>query len=133
MKIKNYKSQNFILTLDLYPFDIMISINQKEDELKNSLDECGIKYKKYITKLKRVVSRPCVATTYDVGENRTLIVFRDLNNTSRSAGTIAHEIFHAIENVFEVLPIQHSSDSSEAWAYAIGYITKQFYEKLNEK
>lgn len=127
MKIKNYKPNNFILSLDLYPFDVMVSINQDLKDLKKDLKSVDINPKKFRLK------STSIATTYDVGGNRTLIVFRDLANTPQDYGTISHEFFHVIENVFFIINLPHCDESSEAWAYALAYLIKKFYLKLNEK
>lgn len=104
----------------------MVSINQEVKDIKKAL-------KDYPDIAKINLKRPSVATTYVVGRNRTLIVFRDLANTPADHGTITHEFFHVIEYVFEALPIPHNEDTSEAWAYALAHLVKKFYEKLYEK
>lgn len=45
--------------------------------------------------------------------------------------TAVHELFHATEFHFEVIGIKHSDESSEAWAYYLAFLVKQFIEITN--
>lgn len=45
-------------------------------------------------------------------------------------GTLSHEIFHIVEMMFDRIGIPLSIDTSEAYAYAIEYVTKRIYDCL---
>lgn len=47
-------------------------------------------------------------------------------------GTLAHEIFHAADLILREKGLRLDDSSDEAWAYLIGYITKQFYSKYQQ-
>lgn len=43
--------------------------------------------------------------------------------------TAVHELFHATEFHFDIIGLKHSDDSSEAWAYYLAFLVKEFIEK----
>lgn len=56
-------------------------------------------------------------------------------DTPSKKGTAAHEIFHLVYILMDYRGIPLSDISNEAYAYLIGYLTKQFYEniKINQE
>ena len=49
---------------------------------------------------------------------------------SKDIPTLTHEVFHAVEFLFERVGIKHSNDSSEAFAYQIKYLMGSILEKI---
>lgn len=47
-----------------------------------------------------------------------------------SPDVVAHEIFHATSFIFEHIGMPHDSNSEEAYAYFIGFITREFYKYM---
>lgn len=123
------KDMNFIIPLVVYPFDIMVSFGQTDDELKKQLNKYGIDKEdecwKYETP--REKGRTCLFNT-----NQTLIRMPKVPKMCSEYATLQHEIFHSVEFLFERIGIKHSTDCGETYAYLIGYITEFIYEKINK-
>lgn len=45
-------------------------------------------------------------------------------------GTLSHEIFHAAEYILREIGMPLSLDSNEAYAYLIGYLTKEIFAHI---
>ena len=56
------------------------------------------------------------------------VVMHEWNSDSPHLyGVLSHELFHLAEFHFYNVGIPHSEDTSEAWAYFIGELTRQVY------
>lgn len=117
------KSKNFIIPLVVYPFDVMVSIGETDEQLKKVFKKYDIPVLDYFEH--RVTKGRC---SFLVG-NQSLLRFRTYQDADHE--TIAHEIFHAVSNImcFINMPLKNG-DNDEAWAYLIGYITQEFYKYL---
>lgn len=62
-----------------------------------------------------------------------LIWFPFLPSTDEKWSVVHHELFHATYSVMDWVNIPLSQDSEEAYAYLLGYITNQFYKKINRQ
>lgn len=60
----------------------------------------------------------------------TIIRFKKKPTTCEEFGTVSHEIFHAVDFIFQRIGVSLCLQSGESYAYLIGYITEQFYSKL---
>jgi hypothetical protein len=106
----------------IYDFDLIIFTGGTEkeiskylksivpDDVEDEVDEIDFKSRGY---------------TFMFSSGQTIIRFGKDSNM----GTVAHEIFHAAEFLMRRLRMTLSDDSSEAYAYLIGYITNQYYQK----
>lgn len=124
---------NFIVDLVIYPFDVMFSVGESDNKLKRTL--------------KKMLHPDAYQVAYSddflIGFNRnsvqggqTLFIHGHRQTVVRlgrspSHGTIAHEIFHAVELLLRELKMTLCADNDEAYAYLIGYITEQFYLQFN--
>lgn len=124
MKIKN---KNFIIPLVLYPFDIMFSIGQTDEELEKILKRALPPGTEWPDKLFNIPSK-IHARTCMTDKGNTIIRFMKV--TYLENGVIAHEIFHAVSNIMKILQMPLHNKNEEAYAYLLGYIVKQFYEHL---
>lgn len=121
------KCLNFIVPLIVYPFDIMVSIGQSDDELKKSLSKTKTKWKDVMK---------CEGDGRFVLnlDNTSIIRLRKYPSTPTDYGTIAHEIFHAVTFILDRVGMKLKLFSSdEAYAYLTGYITEKVYEKILKK
>lgn len=120
------KKQTFTVDHGTYPFDIIVYIaytaeeviahmNKKvelTDEEKDALDSNGD------------------ARTAMLNGGGTVI---QLRNPLHFYPQLAHEVFHAVEFLFNRIGIPYDIESSESWAYQIQYVTGSILEKLDEK
>ncbi len=130
-KAKSAKAINFIVPLVIYPYDVMISINENYDQFGKAV----------ITKWDATIlddfkknERPNgVGLTYSFTSDTHLCCMIKIDNFKYDAdgfSTLVHEIFHAIEFVLRKCGFELNSSSHEAYAYLIGYLTKQVFSKL---
>lgn len=121
MKIKKL---NCIIPLVIYPFDIMFSFNQTDDELRKE-------FKKYMIDESNYFEHPFVkgrCSQFPTGQ--IIIRLRDYPETNRHYGFLQHEIYHAVNYLMSFIGTKYSDDSEECYAYLIAYITEQIYGKL---
>lgn len=122
------KKLNHIIELVVYPYDVMVSFGQTDEELKEvlstyKLDEHDID--KAMFGSNETVQGRAVAFS----NNASLIRLRHYPVTSKDYGNLAHEIFHCATFVMERVGIKFDLNvSDEAYAYLVGYLTKEIYE-----
>lgn len=131
MPIKNIKPQHFFISYEVYPFHLLVSINEPINKvyaaLKPRLPEATLN--SFIETFPQANTYKAFTAMADTGQ--TVIYIPNFSFTPEAYGTLSHEIFHAVEFLFNRIELQHSiHTSSEAWAYMIGYITKKVFDKL---
>lgn len=117
----------------VYPFDIMFSINETDKQFKKSIESKlhPEHFDQFMTDTsipKMENSIPGTARTVRLSSGQTIVRINHFENTPQMHGVLAHEIFHAIEFLFRRIEIVLCNKSDEAYAYAIGYLTEQFYK-----
>lgn len=127
------KSHNFIVPLVVYPFDIMFSVGETDKQLMDAInDRMDNEDSKVFLEDELLFNVPPTRlgyTLHNLKGGQTVVRFRNQPKTD----VVAHEIFHAIEFIFDRIGLPHSRDTSESWAYALQYVTKEFYYNLNHK
>ena len=63
-------------------------------------------------------------------DNQILIRTLKYPTTNIEYGCLQHEIFHAVHFLMRRLRIKLKINSGEAYAYLIGYLTKEIYNKI---
>lgn len=126
---KKAKSLNFIISCVIYPFDVMFSFGETDEEIIKKLNKYKIDHADAPWQFESdsKLGRTCV---FDSGQ--TLVRMPKIPSSSREYGTLQHEIFHAVEFLFERIRIKHSTDCGEAYAYLIGYLTELVYNQINK-
>ena len=133
--MKNKKGKNFIVPMVVYPFDIMFSINQTDKDFRKSLK--AVNHKEHFDQFMSDINLPHMETsnkgtarTIRLSSGQTCMRLNHWDGSPQMNGVIAHEIFHCIEFLFRRIEITLCNKSDEAYAYAIGYLTEQFYENM---
>ncbi len=127
------KGVNFIIDLVIYPYDIWFSIGETDKWFISTLNERL--QDEYMSDLKEDdichMSAECRGRTYHhlIG-GQTIIRLPKKPRTAQEFGTLAHEIFHAVDFITRRIGLRLGIESDEAYAYLIGYITERVYEKL---
>lgn len=124
-------SKNFIIPLVIYPFDVMVSIAQSDDDLKKEI----LKYKgteevKNNFDMCKWNSPTNRGKTVCMGGKQTIIRLRYYPRTPEYKGVLSHEVFHAAHFIMENLEMPLCNKNDEAYAYLIDYITKEIYKKI---
>ena len=125
--MKKNKAINFIIPLVVYPFDLMVSINETDVQLESILDKYFIN-EDTLWKWHNAtaVGRFCLFST-----NQGLIRLRHYPTTPFDYGCLQHEIFHYVTHILDRMGIKLVLlKSDEAYSYLVGYITQEIYKKI---
>lgn len=119
------RSLNFIIPLVVYPFDVMCSFGETDDELKKKLSKyhgCEWDDLMKCSGQGRYVMLP---------NNQSLIRLWNYPTTPEEYGSLQHEIFHMVMAVMDRIGMKFIMlESDEAYSYLIGYLTKEIYKRL---
>lgn len=126
---KASKSMNFIIPLVIYPFDVMVSFAESDEQVVAHLKKYGIDTtdNKGWT-FEETTKGRCVIFP----GHQTLIRLLDFPTTVEQYGCLQHEIFHAVHFITRKMGFKLKVSSCEAYAYLIGYLTEKIYEKINK-
>lgn len=121
------KSLAFKVEPKIYPYHIVFSINQTDDEVRKVMKKFKMDldintYLDYELRLGRC--------TQDRSGNIFIRLRYFPDEYARRMATLAHEIFHAVEFIMSRIGITLSDSSDEAFAYMISFITEEVYKKL---
>lgn len=70
----------------------------------------------------------CVVSSPEMDE--IIIHMHRLPDDFKMYGTLAHEIFHVVNNIADRAGLKLNDGSDEAYAYLTGYITETIYREL---
>lgn len=119
------KKANFIIPLVIYPFDVMVSLGETDEQLKKSLKKTSIDWDDLM--ICRGVGR-----TFMDDSGRGIIRLKSYPHTCEDYGVLQHEIFHYVTFIMDKIGMKlNLCDSDEAYSYLIGYLTTQIYLKIN--
>lgn len=128
------KSYNFIIALHIYPFDIMFSINESDlsvcNAVKDRLVDSDYKVFEEDDILFHMPTNCDGRTVHNIEGGQTIVRLRSKPNDPHGYSVVAHEIFHAVDFIMRRIGITLGSDSDEAYAYLIGYVTREFFKAI---
>lgn len=118
----------FVINHGTYPFDVLVCIGKTDEEVYKELEKFGHELS---DEDKEYLKCNGDGRTVMLDGGQTVLRVKIYKDKAKMAGFIAHEVFHAVEFLFDRIKIKHDVEiSSEAFAYQIGHLTKQIYEKL---
>lgn len=124
-RLGNMRVKNFIIPLVIYPFDVMVSLGETDEELKKAFKKHKQfeheDYFKHEMKYGRSSLLP---------NGNTVIRMKFYPANDYGFGSLAHEIFHTVMKVFDIVGIKWCDESDEAYAYCISYLTTEIYKRL---
>ena len=127
---------NFIVDLVIYPYDIWFSMGESDGVFTRTISERLPDEHFEDLKEDIICSLPaeCRGRTYHhlIG-GQTIIRLPKKPKTAQEFGTMAHEIFHAVDFITRRIGLRLTPNSDEAFAYLIGYVTEQVMIKLSNK
>lgn len=113
-----------VISLVIYPYDVLVSFGQSDEDLKKDLKKLGVKWEERF-------STPADYDGYFTHlKGGGLLRLIDYPKTPKQYGHLQHEIFHAAETCLQYLGFKLTDDSCEAYAYIIGYLTEKIYTKM---
>lgn len=134
MKKTKKKGFNFIIDLVVFPFDIMFSIGESDEDLqknlKNNIHPSCYKDIEDMSAFKFGATTKGRTVNLETS-HQTIIRLPSLPAGASDNGTVAHEILHAVSFILWRMGIPFEIEKTdEVYAYLIGYVTTKFYDKL---
>jgi len=121
---KKIKPYYFIVPLVVYPFDVLVSIGQSDDELKEVLLKHEIKWEK-------IIKLDGTGRYILLKGNQSIIRTKNIVSTCEDYGILQHEIFHCVTYILDRIGMKFNlHESDEAYSYLIQYLTEKIYENL---
>lgn len=124
------KSQNFIVSLHIYPFDIMFSIGQTDKQLKKRLKTFDETLPDCDGIIKDLNMEGSNGLCLMLKRGSHIVRLKNNDGSTKWKSTLVHEIFHVVYNTLTKVGVNLSDDSEEAFAYLIWYITGEFFYQL---
>lgn len=127
-RVRSVIKSNYIIAMDIYQHDLMLSIGESDEVLFKKLinagvDESEVEQAKYAS---GGLGRYCLFKS-----GQSLIRIKAKPKIPQEFGTLAHEIFHIATALLWRIGMKLKLKSSdEAYAYLIGYLTTEIYKKL---
>ncbi len=115
---------NFIIPLVIYPFDVMFSLGETDEQLKKQFKKYNIEESNYFEY--ELQKGRC--SQFKTGQ--VIVRLKHKPKTINDLACLQHEIYHAVNYILSFIGIKYSDDSEEAYAYLITYLTEQCYKKL---
>jgi hypothetical protein len=110
---------------NIFPFGLRVYYGLSYQEIKKDLLKA---IPKEAHKEIKHLKGKCEGRTYMFSTGQTVIVLH-VNDPC----TVAHEAFHATEMLLDRLRIYHTRETSEVYAYMIGYIVGEINAKNPDK
>lgn len=117
------KGRCFIIEYNIYPFNVLFSFGQDDKEVIKLLKKQGVKEP-------GDCSIPGNGRCIMYVEGATIVRMKNTPKTPRDYGILQHEIFHAVDFLFNRIGIRLNESSNEAYAYLIEYLTKEVYSRI---
>lgn len=122
------RSKNFIVNPVIYPFDIMVSVDESVDVLKKRLIRVGLTSDDIGDSI--YLPETVVGRYIMFPSNQSLIILRRTTYKQRLIETIIHESFHATHAIMDKVGMQLSIENDEAFAYLLGFISGSIFKEL---
>lgn len=123
-------ASHFIISLDIYPFDVLVSIDQTDEQLFTVLKKYGITDKDDI---KLIIDLPdtCRGRCIMFKSNQTVIRLKRQPKKHIMIGVIAHECFHATDFILGKIGMRlETFVSDEAYSYLQQYLVETISLKM---
>ena len=133
----SYRGKFFVIDVELYNCQFLVSINQDNEDLVISLIEAHVLYSAEDPELKDYMEhfigmeKNHLARTvkHDNGVISIKINKFDENDANHMA-TLVHELSHAVMFTFDRIGMPHNADTDEAYSYLLGFLMKKFFENV---
>lgn len=123
------KSYYFIITLDIYPFDIMVSVEEKDKVLLERLKGLSVSTDEEFGDAE-FLDEMTNARSIMFSSGQTVIRLKN-RPKYEMIPIISHEAFHATTFIMERIGMELKNQvSDEAYAYLLAYIVKEICTKM---
>lgn len=111
----------------VYPFDILVSINQTDDEFYSEVSHLS---DDDLESVFLNLDETVLARSYITKNNVSIIRFMNLDKENIPHGLISHEALHITSYIFKRVGIDFSFETEEAYAYFLNYIVDNIYSTI---
>ncbi len=119
----------FIIKPRIYPFDVMVSVDEPDSVLLKRLIKYGNAKEDCETLLHMEKTTKGLCLMFDSGQ--TVIRLKRQSKKYEMVDTISHEVFHATVIIMHKMGMNlEPSVNEEAYAYLIGFLSAEIYKKL---
>ncbi len=129
MKEKKKTGKFFLIKMGIYPFDVMVSVDEPDDVLIKRLEKYGNDkedFKGLMNLHETVRGRLAMLPS-----NQSVIRLVSQPTKHEMMNVISHEVFHSATYILDRIGMKFKlGTSDEAYAYLIGYLTTEIYKKL---
>lgn len=124
---------NRIISLVVYPFEVMVSMNQSDKSFIKSVKSYGITdISDSIFKLDENNLCRARSIMYSSGKSILRLNFTPKYNEPLRIGLLHHEIFHIVHFIMDDINTPLTESTSEPYAYLVQHLTTEIYKILNE-
>ena len=123
------KEKFFTISLEIFPYDVVVSYGQNDKQITNSLKLIGVDEES----IKSMTE--CPPSTYsglclEVNKNlQTIIRIKKLDKWNKLS-TVVHEVTHATIFIYEAMGTKLTMDSCEFYCYMNQYLVTEIMKKL---
>ena len=111
----------------VYPFDILVSINQTDDEFYSEVSHLS---DDNLESVFLNLDETVLARSYITKNNVSIIRFMNLDKENIPHGLISHEALHITSYILKRVGIDFSFETEEAYAYFLNYIVDNIYSTI---
>lgn len=126
------KPRIFIVGHAGYPFDVMVCIGATDAQVESALKRRGYSVDD-IERERFRMSPNGRGRTSTLRGGQTILRLLCWHADPDDFGHLAHEIFHCVDMLFVKIGIELSRKSDEAYAYAIGNLSRRILAELQKK
>jgi hypothetical protein len=121
-----------VISLQIFPYDILVSINQTDKEVLKVLKNFGVSKSACAGMLNIPKGTNARYTMTDA--NHSIIRFKHLDDKIKMIGSVVHECFHAAHFILDRAGLKFDLDhSDEAFAYTTQYLTVEILRWLEDE
>lgn len=128
--MKKYGSKQFILSLQMFPFDALVVINKTPVQVQDQLKKYGIPLSDDSIDVMKKKKMDTALFLFN-NEFNTSVIFIRASSEYKAIVLFEHEKIHFLHNIFTVAGIKLSDETEEVYAYAGEYLTAQFLKKIH--
>lgn len=115
---------SFVLSPDMYPFRVLVSIGENAEQLKKSAKKrCNIDIDSSFTE------SGVKGMALDFEKGRLVLWLQHFPKDPFSLSVLSHEIFHITTFAMNHIGIILTKDSDEAFAYMISWLTEEILKR----
>lgn len=125
-------SRAFVIDIPLYNRDLLVVFGDTEYLAKQVSEAYDIPLHEVYPIIEDIDGRSDGRYYFNVEQGSRLVWMPRVPEEPQEYATLAHEIFHAVFGIMDEIGASPTKDSEEAYAYLVGYLTKEIYASFND-